>query len=84
MAMDGPSSQSEGGEDYGAQIEAAYRLQAYHKPADEFDPNWDMSGFVQSTELMYRVSRRLTDSEDWPNWYEENEFRAIRDAMMQD
>ena len=84
LYADSGSVAEEGGEDYGAQIEAAYRLQAYHKPADEFDPNWDMSGFVQSAELMYRVSRRLTDSEDWPNWYEENEFRAIRDAMMQD
>lgn len=84
LYADSGSVAEEGGRDYGAQIEAAYRLQAYHKPADEFDPNWDMSGFVQSTELMYRVSRRLADSEDWPNWYEDNEFRATRDAMMQD
>lgn len=84
LYADSGSVAEEGGRDYGAQIEAAYRLQAYHKPADEFDPDWDMSGFVQSTELMYRVSRRLADSEDWPNWYEDNEFRAIRDAMMQD
>lgn len=84
LYADSGSVAEDGGRDYGAQIEAAYRLQAYHKPADEFDPNWDMSGFVQSTELMYRVSRRLADSEDWPNWYEDNEFRAIRDAMMQD
>ncbi|HCR64957.1 MAG TPA: peptidase M28 [Oceanicaulis sp.] len=84
LYADSGSVAEEGGAEYGAQIEAAYRLQAYHKPADEFDPNWDMGGFVQSTELVYRVSRRLTDSEDWPNWYEDNEFRAIRDAMMDD
>ncbi|WP_440957962.1 M28 family metallopeptidase [Oceanicaulis sp. LC35] len=84
LYADSGSVSAEHGRDYAAQIETAYRLQAYHKPADEFDPNWDMGGFVQSTELMYRVSRQLTDSEDWPNWYEDNEFRAIRDAMMQD
>ena len=31
---------------------------------------------------MYRVSRELADSDRWPNWYEGNEFRSLRDEMM--
>jgi Zn-dependent M28 family amino/carboxypeptidase len=79
---DSGSIHAELGAEYGAQIEAGYRLERYHKPSDEFDPDWDMAGFVQSTELMYDVARRVTDSEDWPNWYEGAEFRSVRDAMM--
>jgi Zn-dependent M28 family amino/carboxypeptidase len=71
------------GAEYGAQIEAGYRLERYHKPSDEYDPSWDLSGFVQSTTLMYDTARRVTDSEAWPNWYEGNEFRSVRDAMME-
>jgi len=82
MYADSGSVHAERGAEYGAQIEAAYRLQAYHKPGDEFDPNWDMRGFVQSTELMFDVSSAVVNSSDWPNWYETNEFRSLRDAMM--
>jgi hypothetical protein len=64
LYADSGSIHAELGEEYGAQIEAGYRLRRYHKPSDEFDPDWDMRGFVQSTELMYDVasSRRLNDS----------------------
>jgi Zn-dependent M28 family amino/carboxypeptidase len=79
---DSGSIHSELGAEYGAQIEAGYRLERYHKPTDEYDESWDLSGFVQSTTLMYDTARRVTDSEDWPNWYEGNEFRSVRDAMM--
>ncbi len=83
LYADSGSVHAELGAEYGAQIEAGYRLERYHKPSDEFDPDWDMAGFVQSTELMYDVARRVTDSDDWPNWYEGNEFRSVRDAMME-
>lgn len=80
-AKDG-SSHIEHGTDYVSQRATAYRLNAYHAPSDEYDPDWDMSGLVENTETAYEVARRLADSEDWPNWYEGNEFRSLRDAMM--
>ena len=80
---DSGSIHAERGAQYGAQIETAYRLERYHKPSDEYDASWDLSGFVQSTTLMYDTARRVTDSDDWPNWYEGNEFRSVRDAMME-
>lgn len=71
----------EKGEAYGRQVAADYVAKAYHKPADEFDPNWDLSGNVQDTELLYAVARELADGDAWPNWYEGTEFKAARDAM---
>jgi Zn-dependent M28 family amino/carboxypeptidase len=71
----------EKGEAFGRQVAADYVAKAYHKPADEFDPNWDLSGNVQDTELLYAVAREIADGDEWPNWYEGTEFRAARTAM---
>lgn len=71
----------EKGEAYGRQVASDYVATAYHKPADEFDPNWDLSGNVQDTELLYAVAREIADGDQWPNWYEGTEFKSARDAM---
>jgi Zn-dependent M28 family amino/carboxypeptidase len=71
----------EKGEAYGRQMAADYVTQRYHKPSDEFDPSWDLSGNVQDTELLYAVSRVVADGDSWPAWYEGTEFRAARTAM---
>jgi Zn-dependent M28 family amino/carboxypeptidase len=71
----------EKGEAYGRQVAAEYVAKAYHKPADEYDPNWDLSGNVQDAELLYSVARELADGDAWPNWNQGNEFRAARTAM---
>jgi Zn-dependent M28 family amino/carboxypeptidase len=51
----------------------------YHRPSDEYDPNWDWSGAVQDLTIYYELGRELADSDRWPNWYQSSEFRAIRD-----
>lgn len=70
----------EKGEEYGLAMQAEYTRLRYHKPADEFDPNWDLRGVVEDLSALYQVGRELADGDQWPNWYEGNEFRAIRDA----
>ncbi len=82
LYADSGSIHAEFGAEYGAQIEQGYRLDRYHKPSDEYNEDWDLSGFVQSTTLMYDVAAQLANSEDWPTWYEGNEFRSIREASM--
>ncbi len=59
---------------------ADYTSNRYHKVTDEFDPSWDLTGALDDLELLFRVGYRLVTSDDWPNWREGNEFRAIRDA----
>src|SRR3546814_1455279 len=56
-----------------------YRANRYHAPADEYDPNWNWSGAIRDLELYYQIGRELAETEEWPNWYEDAEFRAIRD-----
>jgi Zn-dependent M28 family amino/carboxypeptidase len=73
----------EKGESFGMERAADYTAQRYHKPADEYDPAWDLSGVMQDLQALYQVGRELGRSEAWPNWYEGNEFKANRDRMME-
>ena len=59
---------------------ADYTSNRYHKVTDEFDPSWDLTGALDDLGLLFRLGYRLADSDDWPNWREGNEFRAIREA----
>jgi Zn-dependent M28 family amino/carboxypeptidase len=56
-----------------------YTNNRYHKPQDEYDPNWTWTGAVQDLQIYYRIGRELANSKSWPNWYASAEFRAIRD-----
>ncbi len=71
----------EHGREYGMERQRDYTANRYHKPADEFDPDWDLRGMAEDLELLYQVGRALAESEDWPKWYSGNEFKAIRDAQ---
>jgi len=72
----------EGGQAAGAAFVQVWEAQRYHKPADEFDPNWDMSGMEQEVTTLFKLGRDIAASNDWPTWYEGNEFKAIRDASL--
>jgi len=60
-----------------------YIAEKYHKPADEFDPNWDLSGVVDDLRLLFKVGYRLSAESTFPNWKPGTEFKAKRDADMQ-
>ena len=51
----------------------------YHSPRDEVTEDWDLRGVARDIELWFAVGLEAADSDRWPNWYEGNEFRAIRD-----
>ncbi|TDN85412.1 Zn-dependent M28 family amino/carboxypeptidase [Stakelama pacifica] len=68
-----------GGKEAGEAADKDYVDQRYHKPQDEYDPNWDWSGAIQDLTVYYQMGRELADGTSWPNWYESSEFRKIRD-----
>ena len=74
----------EKGEAFGAQISDDYTANRYHKPSDEYDPNWDLGGVMQDLHALYQVGRELGSNEAWPNWYAGSEFKTRRDTMMQE
>lgn len=66
------------------ELAAAYRATAYHGPEDEFDYDWDFDGLARDATLLFLLGERIANTDEWPNWYEGNEFRALRDAQRSD
>ena len=58
-------------------------LNDYHQPSDEYSDDWDMTGIEQTIDTIFNVSLNLANSDMWPNWYEDNEFRSIRDKQRE-
>jgi Zn-dependent M28 family amino/carboxypeptidase len=67
---------------YGEDFAKEYNKERYHEPGDEYDNSWDLSGIEQSSEILFELGYGLANSQDWPNWYEGTEFRALRDQML--
>ena len=72
--------QLDGGVDGGMAARAEYFAERYHQPGDEFGDWWDMRGPTADTEVVLRLVRGLAESEAWPAWDEDSEFRAAREA----
>lgn len=67
------------GKDWARAQHDQYTAERYHKPADEYDPNWNLDGAVEDLRLLFEFGFRLADSDVRPNWLEGTEFRAVRD-----
>lgn len=72
----------EHGSDWSMERREEYTSQRYHKPSDEFDEGWDLSGAVDDVRLFFRIGYRLAGEDTFPNWREGTEFKAMRDAMI--
>ncbi|MBV9930514.1 MAG: M28 family peptidase [Alphaproteobacteria bacterium] len=68
-----------GGTERGEALAKAYTEQRYHQPADEWSPDWDLTGMAADLSMLYAVGARLANSREWPNWSPDSEFRAARD-----
>jgi Zn-dependent M28 family amino/carboxypeptidase len=58
----------DGGEAAGRAAADDYTTNRYHKPGDNYDPNWDFRGVVADLELLYTVGRKLGDEAGFPQW----------------
>lgn len=72
------------GEEWARARHDEFTAERYHKPADEYDPAWNLEGAVEDLRLLFTVGWELADSDAWPDWREGTPFRALRDAMRPD
>ncbi len=70
----------EGGLAAGKAEEDDYNAKRYHQPADEWQASWTFTGMARDLQLLHTVGNDLANSDAWPNWSEDSEFRGIRDA----
>ncbi|MCR9270146.1 MAG: M28 family metallopeptidase [Hyphomonadaceae bacterium] len=82
LYADGGVDKLDGGVAAGKAIADVYTAQRYHKPMDEYDESWDLSGMEEDIQALYSVGLQVLNSTDWPTWYPGNEFEAIRQASL--
>jgi Zn-dependent M28 family amino/carboxypeptidase len=70
----------EGGRAAGEAAQQAYTADRYHQPADQWEASWTFTGMARDLELLYALGNGLANSKRWPNWSQDSEFRAARDA----
>ena len=68
-----------GGVPAGEAASKEYVAHHYHQPADEWDPKWDWRGGAVDLGLYYDLGRNLANSDLWPAWHADSEFKARRD-----
>ncbi|MCS6190778.1 M28 family metallopeptidase [Shewanella baltica] len=56
-----------------------YIAHKYHKPADDYDPSWNLGGVSQDLDLIASMITTLANSTDWPHWLESSDFKAKRE-----
>ena len=72
----------ERGAEYVKQRNAEFIAKHYHAPSDEIQDDWDLDAAIEDLRIYYKIGQHLVYSDVWPEWYEGNEFRAIREASL--
>jgi Zn-dependent M28 family amino/carboxypeptidase len=70
----------DGGKAAGKAAYDDFTANRYHKPTDNYDPNWDLSGVIEDVTALYAVGKRLADETSFPQWAADSEFRAAREV----
>jgi len=69
-----------GGTAAGSAADVAYRRDAYHQPADEYNAaTWNLAGVAEDVAVLRQLGQQLANSRDWPNYRTTSEFRPERD-----
>jgi Zn-dependent M28 family amino/carboxypeptidase len=70
----------DGGLAAGKAAEDEYVAKHYHQPSDEWQASWPFTGMARDLQILYTLGSELANSDTWPNWSKDSEFRAARDA----
>lgn len=77
-----PALYAEGGNEPADEETAKYRKRmnvivtgCYHQVCDQYRDDWDLSGIVQDTQMMFDVGVGVANAEAWPKWNEASEFQ---------
>jgi Zn-dependent M28 family amino/carboxypeptidase len=68
--------------EYSQQKRDEYTNNDYHAPSDEIKDDWDLTGAIDDTQLLFVVGYRVANADRFPEWKPGNEFKATRDAML--
>ncbi len=78
MGIAGGSDLLEDGRAAGDAWIAEYTGNCYYQTCDAWSPDWDLRGAIMDIELFHTIIKDLGNSERWPQWNTNSEFKAIR------
>ena len=67
---------------YGETIWKEYEEKRYHRPKDEYDPSFDLSGSAESARIALYVGYRVAQADGIPRWNNGDEFAAARASAL--
>ena len=79
MGIAGASNLIEGGKEAGQAWVDDYTGRCYHAACDAWGPEWNLAGAVQDIALFRDMGAELANSDDWPEWKDGSEFKAVRE-----
>jgi len=50
----------------------------YHQTSDDYDPNWNLEGAVEDTQLLFFIACEIANAEQMQTWNKDDEFASIR------
>jgi len=59
---------------YSQKVRDNYTTNDYHKPSDVIKPDWDLSGMVEDTQLLWMVGWEVATSDHFPKWKSGSEY----------
>ena len=65
--------------DYFKKTFEAFNTQRYHTPADEYQEDWDFSGYPALIRFAFDIARMAANAKDLPTWLPGDEFRPARE-----
>jgi Zn-dependent M28 family amino/carboxypeptidase len=68
------------GADWGMQQIQKYLQQHYHQVSDEYSDAWNLDGIMDYLQITFDIGYTLANSDKFPNWVKNDDFRLIRDA----
>jgi Zn-dependent M28 family amino/carboxypeptidase len=68
---------------WGLEKRKQYTAEDYHKPSDVIKPDWDMSGALEDCQFYFLLGYRVANDANMPEWKPNAEFKAARDASLQ-
>ncbi len=71
-----------GGVEAGQKAQKYYVTNDYHKPSDEINDRWNLTGAAEDLQLFLNIGKQIASESTFPAWYPGSEFRAIREASL--
>ncbi|WP_223668579.1 M28 family metallopeptidase [Kangiella shandongensis] len=60
----------------------AMRGECYHNLCDEYHEDWVWKAAMDDIRIFFEAGYLLSNTDDYPNWYEGTEFKTIRDQSL--